>query len=83
MRGSNNAPLFHTDEPLGALLVAGRDAIKARGNFIEICLQNEAFLAGRGDIKEAVADDVHCGKPKLPGSYSNYSSVDIPITDIR
>ena len=71
MCGSNNAPLFHTVEPLGALLVAGEDAINARGNFIEICLQNEAYLAGRGDIKEAVADDVHCGKPRLHGSCCN------------
>ena len=30
-------------------------------SFVEMCLQNAAYLVGRGDIKEAV-DDIQCGK---------------------
>ena len=33
-------------------------------SFVEMCLQNAAYLVGRGDIREAV-DDIQCGKLSL------------------
>ena len=57
--------LFHINEPLDIPAIIGEDAIKASENFVEVCLQNAAYLAGRGDIKDAV-DDIQRSKP--PGS---------------
>ena len=55
--------LFHMDEPLDIPLVISEGAIKASENFVEMCLQNAAYLVGRGDIKEAVhVDDIQPGK---------------------
>jgi len=56
--------LFHMDEPLDIPLVISEGAIKASENFVEMCLQNAAYLAGRGDIKEAVGD-IQRGKLSL------------------
>ena len=54
--------LFHINEPLNIPEIIGEDAVKASENFVQVCLQNAAYLAGRGDIKDAV-DDIQCSKP--------------------
>ena len=54
--------LFHINEPLNIPAIIGEDAVKASENFVQVCLQNAAYLAGRGDIKDAV-DDIQHSKP--------------------
>ena len=54
--------LFHINEPLNIPEIIGEDAVKASENFVQVCLQNAAYLAGRGDIKDAV-DDIQRSKP--------------------
>ena len=46
--------LFHRNTPLNIPDVISAEAILAATNFVELCLQHAAFLAGRGDIQEAI-----------------------------
>lgn len=54
--------LFHINEPLNIPAIIEEDAVKVSENFVQVCLQNAAYLAGRGDIKDAV-DDIQRSKP--------------------
>ena len=57
--------LFHINKQLNIPAIIGEDAVKSSENFVQVCLQNAAYLAGRGDIKDT-ADDIQCSK--LPNS---------------
>ena len=46
--------LFHIDTPLEVPSKISEDAIKAADNFVDLCLQHAAYLAGREKISEAV-----------------------------
>ena len=46
--------LFHRNTPLNIPDVISAEAIHAATDFVELCLQHAAFLAGRGDIQEAI-----------------------------
>ena len=53
--------LFHIDTPLEVPSKISEDAIKAADNFVDLCLQHAAYLAGREKISEAV-DGIQEGK---------------------
>jgi len=46
--------LFHCDTPLKVPDHVSEEAITAAVNFVDLCLQHAAYLAGRGDISEAI-----------------------------
>lgn len=46
--------LFHKNTPLNIPDIISDEAVHAAANFVELCLQHAAFLAGRGDIQEAI-----------------------------
>lgn len=46
--------LFNMNEPLTIPTVISEPAIKAAINLVDVCLQDAAFLAGRGDIGETI-----------------------------
>lgn len=46
--------LFHIDTPLAIPSVIGEDAVKAAIDFVDVCIQQAAFLAGRGNVQEAI-----------------------------
>ena len=46
--------LFHRDAPLNVPDNVSEDAVRAAANFVDLCLQHAAYLAGRGDISEAI-----------------------------
>ena len=46
--------LFHRDTPLNIPENVSEEAVKAAVNFVDLCLQHAAYLAGRGDISEAI-----------------------------
>ena len=46
--------LFHLDTPINIPQDISEDAILASQCFVELCNQYAAFLAGRGDILEAI-----------------------------
>ena len=42
--------LFHRENPV----TLSEEAVKAAENFVEVCVQHAAYLAGRGAIEEAI-----------------------------
>ena len=46
--------LFNMNDPLAIPTVISETAIKAAINLVDVCLQDAAFLAGRGDIGETI-----------------------------
>ena len=48
--------LFSIDSPLAIPDVVSDDAIEAAIDLVDVCIQHAAFLAGRGDVQELVAD---------------------------
>ena len=46
--------LFHRDTPLNVPDNISEGAVRAAANFVDLCLQHAAYLAGRGDISEAI-----------------------------
>ena len=46
--------LFHRDTTLNVPDNVSEDAVRAAANFVDLCLQHAAYLAGRGDISEAI-----------------------------
>ena len=48
--------LFHIDTPLAIPSVIGEDAMKAAIDFVDVCIQQAAFLAGRGNVQEAIEE---------------------------
>ena len=48
--------LFHIDTPLAIPSVIGVDAVEAAIDFVDVCIQQAAFLAGRGDVPEAIEE---------------------------
>ena len=48
--------LFHIDTPPSIPQTISEDAVKAADNFVDLCLQHAASLAGRGNMQEAVGD---------------------------
>lgn len=47
--------LFNWEQPTDIPKEISTDALKAAVNFIDVCIQHSAFLAGRGDINEAIS----------------------------
>ena len=50
--------LFHWEKPLEISKEISSDALKAAIHFVDICIQHSAFLAGRGDLQEAI-ENIH------------------------
>lgn len=50
--------LFHWKKPLDILKEISSEALKASITFVDVCVQHAAFLAGRGDVQEAI-DNMH------------------------
>lgn len=46
--------LFHIDTPHNIPETISEDAVKAADNFVDLCLQQAAYLAGRNTISEAL-----------------------------
>ena len=46
--------LFNRDNPLDISQSISEEAVRAAENFVDLCLQHAAYLAGRGDIQEAI-----------------------------
>jgi len=46
--------LFHMETPLSIPDTISEDALKAAQNFVEVCNQYAAYLAGRGEISAAI-----------------------------
>lgn len=46
--------LFHIDTPLEIPSIISDVAIKAADNFVDMCIQHAAFIAGRGEVQEAI-----------------------------
>ena len=46
--------LFHMDKPLEVPYEISLSAIKAATNFMDMCHQHAAFIAGRGDLNAAI-----------------------------
>ena len=46
--------LFYQDTPLKIPKKVSEEAVRAAVNFVDLCLQHAAYLAGRGDISEAI-----------------------------
>ena len=46
--------LFHRQNPLKIPVTLSEEAVKAAENFVELCVQHAAYLAGRGAIEEAI-----------------------------
>ena len=46
--------LFHRNTPLNVPESISEEAIKAAVTFVELCIQHAAYMAGRGDISEAI-----------------------------
>ena len=46
--------LFHIDTPHNIPETISEDAMKAADNFVDLCLQHAAYLAGRNTISEAL-----------------------------
>ena len=47
--------LFNWEHPKDVPKENSVDALKAAINFVDMCIQHSAFLAGRGDIDEAIS----------------------------
>ena len=50
--------LFHMDTPIAIPPTISEEALKAALNFVELCNQHAAFLAGRGEITDAI-ESIH------------------------
>lgn len=46
--------LFHLEQPDEIPTVISVAALKAADNFISVCLQHAAYIAGRGVVEEAI-----------------------------
>ena len=46
--------LFHFETPLNIPHIISEDALKAAQNFVDVCNQYAAYLAGRGEISTAI-----------------------------
>ena len=46
--------LFQLETPLCISDTISDEAIKAAINFVDCCIQHAAYLAGRGDVQEAM-----------------------------
>ena len=46
--------LFHIDTPLAIPSIIDDKAVKAAIDLVDVCIQQAAFLAGRGDVQEAI-----------------------------
>lgn len=46
--------LFHLDTSGDIPTIITEDALKAAEDFIDVCCQHTAYLAGRGDIDDAI-----------------------------
>ena len=46
--------LFHLETPLCVPEVISDEAVKAAINFVDVTIQHAAYLAGRGDVDDAV-----------------------------
>jgi pyruvate/oxaloacetate carboxyltransferase len=62
--------LFHMDTPSDIPNEISEDALKAAVDFVDVCTQHVAHIAGRGLISEAVKElqDVQKGKQKGGGA---------------
>lgn len=47
--------LFNWERPKDIPKEISVDALKAAINFVDVCIQHSAFLAGRGDVDEAIS----------------------------
>lgn len=47
--------LFHWAKPQDIPSEISDNAIAAAINFVDVCIQHTAFLAGRGEVNEAIA----------------------------
>jgi hypothetical protein len=48
--------LFHIDTPLVIPSVIANNAVEAAIDLVDVCIQQAAYLAGRGDVKEAIEE---------------------------
>lgn len=48
--------LFHIDTPLAIPSIIDDKAVKAAIDLVDVCIQQAAFLAGRGDVQEAIEE---------------------------
>lgn len=46
--------LFHWEKPQNIPNEISEAALTASINFVDVCIQHAAYLAGRGDIQEAI-----------------------------
>ena len=46
--------LFHHNTPLHVPESISKEAVKAAVSFVELCIQHAAYMAGRGDMSEAI-----------------------------
>lgn len=46
--------LFHRDTPQNIPNTISEEAVRAAINFVDCCLQHTSYLAGRGDMQEAI-----------------------------
>ena len=55
--------LFHLDTPLSIPDNISEAALRAAVNFVEVCVQHAAYIAGRGNISESIEalEEVHKG----------------------
>jgi len=48
--------LFHINTPMAIPDVIGVDAVKAAIDLVDVCIQHAAFLAGRGNLQQTIAE---------------------------
>lgn len=46
--------LFHLDKPDDIPSIISEAALQAAENYVDLCCQHTAFLAGKGDIEDAI-----------------------------
>ncbi len=46
--------LFHWEKPQDIPVTISDNALKASIDFVDVCIQHAAYLAGRGEMNEAV-----------------------------
>ena len=70
--------LFHIDTPLAIPSVIGKNAVKAAIDLVDVCIQQAAFLAGRGNVQEAI-EELANGNP----IFWCFHAIMIAVCDLR